>query len=664
MKRLARHVGRLLRSPASRRAAVLVVEADRARDAGVHAEAARLYEAALGLAPGRADLHVQAGHMHKEARAFDAAAGAYEAARRLLPDDADLALQLGHFAKATDRLPQAEVEYRRAAALAPGWAEPLRELEALARRSAERAPLSGDDPPPAWELLRGPLPPPSTEPLDRIVFRRLGTRQAVVPEGRYPRLAGVEAIRGICFSDRPLERATLLIDGAAVHQETIASHPVDGPVPWKAVFNLWVDLSAVPPGLHRLDLVLADPQGWTRSTAERIMVAAPPASDDALVASDALCVPEPGDTRPIETQIRDRPSVVRLVDTMRPPPPERILVIRTDQLGDMVVSIPALRRLRALFPGARITGLVTLANADLARSLGLFDAVIVADVPDDFARRHRVMDETHQRALAERLAAERFDVAIDLATSNASRPLLKLSGARLTFGFDDGASPWLGGGISGALPDPHGGGEASPQSARVLALVERLGTLFVPHAPVVRNPAIDPAALVPLGIAPGEPFVVLHAGARVAWSRWPGFADLARTILARHRLRVVLLTEGTTLAQQLSPDLRGADRLTLIEDRLPFATFDTLLSLATAFVGNDSGPKHLAALRGTPVVAVHCARIGWAEWGQEQTGVIVSRQLPCAGCAIFHDADECGKGFACVRDIEMDEVLTALKTLL
>ena len=78
----------------------------------------------------------------------------------------------------------------------------------------------------------------------------------------------------------------------------------------------------------------------------------------------------------------------------------------------------------------------------------------------------------------------------------------------------------------------------------------------------------------------------------------------------------------------LSPDLRGSDRLLVIDQRLPFDDLDALLSFATVFVGNDSGPKHLAALRGTPVVSIHCARIGWAEWGQEQSGVVISRRVP------------------------------------
>lgn len=604
--------------------------------------------------------------MFKEARNFDAAERHYRGAQQLSPQDADLALQLGHFYKTVDRLEIAAAEYRRAAALAPDWAEPARELAELARRAAADtiAAPDPDDAVPAWELVPGPCSPRPSSPLDQIVFRRLGGRREIRPDGAFAFLSGVEALRGICLSDRPLVEASLMIDGKLIHREVITSQATGDADLLKAVFNLWVDLSAIPPGLHRLDLVLADASGWTRRHVERVVIGPPAPDRDELIDSDGVLVLAHGDSRGVEAQVRARASMIRPVDRLRPPPPERILVLRIDQLGDMVVSIPALRRLRALFPAARIVGLVSPVNADLARNIDLFDEVLVADVPDDPVRRRRTMTPAAQRELAALLAGHCFDVAIDLATSDVSRPLLKLAGARFTFGFDDGASPWLDGGISGRVRDRHNGGEASPQSSRITALVERLGTVFAAPAPLVRRPDLDPIALAPLGIKAGERFVILHAGGRIAFSRWAGFTELARALLDRHRLRVVLLTEGTALAESLPADLRAADRLTVLDQRLAFDELDALLSFAVAFVGNDSGPKHLAALRGTPVVSIHCARINWPEWGQEQTGVVISRRVPCAGCAIFYDDDECGKDVACMSDIGVAEVLAALEALL
>ena len=64
------------------------------------------------------------------------------------------------------------------------------------------------------------------------------------------------------------------------------------------------------------------------------------------------------------------------------------------------------------------------------------------------------------------------------------------------------------------------------------------------------------------------------------------------------------------------------------------------------------------------MVSLHSSRINWNEWGQELTGSIVSRKVPCAGCAIFHDEDECGKGFTCITRITAEEVFEAVSAWL
>jgi len=665
LPRLARHIRRVVRPRHLREAAGLIASADKARDAGRYREAAKLYQDALTLTPSRAAIHVQAGHMFKEACEFSAAEHHYSEAERLAPDDADLQLQLGHFNKRIDRSKQAQMHYARAATLAPDWEEPARELVELFRQEAMfNVPVDAPDVP-VPELLPGALEPRTTGPIDVIQLRRLGGRRTRTVAGSVRLLSGVEAIQGTCFSNRALIEARVVIDGEPITREPIDVVATSDPEVSKAVFNLWIDLSAVSAGLHRLDVVLADAEGWTCRHVETVMLAEPPPpGDTAPFDTDALMPLVPGYQRSVEQHIRAMPSMVRPVEHMLMAPPAAILVLRTDQLGDMVVSIPALRRLRALFPFSRIVGLLTAANADLARTLGLFDEVIVVDFPDDPDRRRRTMTAEVQRDLAAQLASYRFDVAIDLATSDMSRPLLRLTGARLTFGFDDAGSPWLDGGISGDVRDPHAPGNAASQSGRILALVERLASLCTTGAEVLRRPDLKREQLTALGVAPDEPFVVLHAGARVVFSRWPGYADLARQWLERHKGKAVLLTDGTSLAEILPADLKRHDQLVVVDHRLSFDELDALLSFATLFIGNDSGPKHLAALRGTPVVSIHSARISWAEWAQEQTGVVISRRVPCAGCALFHDADECGKGISCITDIAVEEVLAAAENLL
>ena len=262
-----------------------------------------------------------------------------------------------------------------------------------------------------------------------------------------------------------------------------------------------------------------------------------------------------------------------------------------------------------------------------------------------------------QEALRRRLAPYHFDIAMDLAESAVSRPLLLLSGAKFLYGFHDRDWPWLSAGFEGATHDPCNGLEIAPSVHEAARHGRAAGSPpLASAAEVIRRPDLEPTLLGPLGLSVGDRYVVLHTGARIAFSRWPYYEDLAALILRRTDLKVVLVTDDPTLRAALSEELSSSGRFGLIDERLPFDAFDALLSFCAVFVGNDSGPKHLAALRGSQVVSIHSSRINWNEWGQEVMGSIISRRVPCAGCTIFHDSDECGKSFACIVDISVEEV--------
>ena len=191
-------------------------------------------------------------------------------------------------------------------------------------------------------------------------------------------------------------------------------------------------------------------------------------------------------------------------------------------------------------------------------------------------------------------------------------------------------------------------------------MIERLGTLSHAAGKIIRRVDLSHGRLRPYGILEGERFAALHTGARVVWSRWTHYLELASRLLKDTDLKVVLFTEDPGLRNNLPPDLAGSDRLIILDGHLPFDDFDALLSFCSVYVGNDSGPKHLASLRGVPVVSIHSSRINWTEWGQEHTGVVISRKVPCAGCLIYHDPDECGKDYACMK-IGVQEVYDAVR---
>jgi ADP-heptose:LPS heptosyltransferase len=652
--------------PSRSRASVarrLIVRANAARDARQYRVAATLYEEALRLTPENARVRIQCGHMLKDSGDLDGAEEQYARAAIDLPNDADLALQMGHFYKIAGRPEKAEASYARALALSPGWREAERELVSVGGLVDDaNAPHAGLD----WvvpELLpRGDDAPA----VDRNILRlfRLGGRRTHSRWGDLKVMRGIEAIRGYRLAPGPLSEIRLLIDDKVVHSEPLKAYPVAGAIEpqTKYVFNIWHDFSNVAPGRHVVELAFHEPSGRRFRRHRETVLVAPPLNESARPGSDAL-VAAPVATGATEDAINARPSMVRTTERQLLPDPVRtILVQRVDQLGDLVCSVPAIRRLRELFPEARLIGLMTTANALLAEQLALFDEVVAIDFAESPTERRRVLPLEAQDALRRTLGSYAFDIAIDLGEGDGSRALLLLSGARFLYGFKDRLSPWLDAGLEFNGHDPINGIEIIPPSRKMLLLVEGLGLMARGQATPLANP--DRAGLAALGIAEGQRYAVVHAGARLAYTRWPYFADLMRMLLERTELSIVLFADDMATAELALAEGEHSARVHVIAGQLAFAQFDALLAHCALFVGNDSGPKHLAALRGAPVVSLHMARLNWSEWGQEISGRIISRRVPCAGCGIGQDGEDCGKDFACLRHIRAEEVFAAAQDLL
>ena len=330
----------------------------------------------------------------------------------------------------------------------------------------------------------------------------------------------------------------------------------------------------------------------------------------------------------------------------------------------MVISIPALRRLRQLLPEAYLVGLLSFGNVDLAKTLNLFDEIVTIEFAENQWERRRIMPLDMQQELRRRLEPFNFDVAIDLTESVDLRPLLLLSGAPFTIGFRDDQSQWLSAFYDARTRDPRNGHEEVSPALKLIGLVEWFGTLLRDHSPVIRRDELARDRLTAYGIVTGERFAALHTGARLQFSRWPHYDKLATMILDKTDLKVVMMSDDPDMRSRLGIELTNSARFTFLDQRLSFDDFDALLSFCSVFVGNDSGPTHLASLRGVNVINLYLARHNWNEWGHQNGGYIISRRVPCAGCNVHHEPEECGKDFACIKNITPDEVFdTVMKFL-
>ena len=669
----------------------IVSRADAARDAGRFRDAALLYGEALHLRPDDAGIHVQRANMLKDSGEHEAAEAHYQAALRLHPKDADAAHQLGHLYKGWGRIDRAEAAYRRAAEINPDWTEPRLELDRMSRAGWRAA--VPDEQPETLKDARSEFVRAATELGTAYQIDKLAPELAPTPvqdlfvshhEGLHLRalgrrershwgvanvLRGVEAIRGFSISATPLLEIQLYLNDQLIYR--IAAKPGvpvpkerDNPALRKHAFNIWFDFSSFARGRHMLEIRAVDVRQRSQNLQHAIVIAAPLAEQE-FPSSDQLVNVDIADERAIDEQINSRPTMIRRGRrALLEKPPRAILVLRTDQLGDLVVSVPALRVLRDMFPGSRLVGLLSPANAELGATLGLFDDIVIADFPDDRLQGRRVMPVETQLALRERLAAFDIDMAIDLSEVSPSRLLFNLTDAPFRYGFRHPLEPNLTLDIEGNSHDRMDYHEVVPHTNKLVGMMEWLRAMTRSEPNIARRDELDRGLLAAFGIAEGDHFVVLHDGARLPFSRWPHYPELAAMILAETDLKLVLLTDDPNLRTALPPELAQAHRFHLIDGRLQFDEFDALVSFCSLFVGNDSGPKHLAALRGAPVVSLHMARSNWNEWGQENGGYILSRKLPCAGCLISQNPEECGRDFVCIRNIKPDEVMQAVRKLL
>ena len=662
--------------------------ADDARDRKQYLVAAELYDRALRAAEPNVDaiLLLQCGHMHKEARSFAEAKARYLKALSLAPKDAEVLIQLGHFFKVIGRYADAEHYYQEALIARPEWADPEEELHRL-RESvelrSEKARLERRDQ--VGRLAREELDefdgridhdlfPKTRDELyishqDAFVFTRNGLHQRT-RWGVGQTVRGVDSLRGYIVSATPYLYIEIFLDGGLIYKGELVVAPQrrekSSPDIKKYVYNAWIDFSRFRLGQHELVFRAVNVRGDSREGTdwrrERIIIAEPlPANT--FVDSDGFVPPlDKASPLSVVEQINALPSIIHRASTHSfPGEIKNVAVLRPDQLGDMVISVPALLRLREILPDARLVGLLSPANAPLAESFGIFDEIILLDFPDDAHQRQRIMDGKGQAELARQLAPYKFDVAINFPVAGESHKLLPLTGAPILIGYGGERRTMQ---LNTNTQDPKTGNDMMRHSSRTRVLVETLALWLDSGAKIIRRKDLDRSLLTPLGLAEDEDYIVLHSGSRIKFTQWPYFTELAEEIVDKLGMTVVFIAEGDAAKSRLPQDALKSGEVIYLNHTLPLDQFDALLSFCSVFVGNDSGPKHLAALRGAQVVSIHSSRIGWNEWGQEQTGVVISRQVPCAGCSLHHDPEECGQDVACITKITVPEVFREVKALL
>ncbi|HET7220315.1 MAG TPA: glycosyltransferase family 9 protein, partial [Vicinamibacterales bacterium] len=311
-------------------------------------------------------------------------------------------------------------------------------------------------------------------------------------------------------------------------------------------------------------------------------------------------------------------------------PPQRILLLRLERIGDLVMALPAVRDVRTLAPEAEIDLVVGSWNADLARAIPHVDAVVIADAA--WLAREREGNGTMSLvAQARRWRPRRYDLAINFEPDIRSNLMIAASGAARTVGWSSGG----GGPVLDVALDYDPSAHTSANARRLVAAA------FGRTAPESARPLLtipDTAAAAAgarLRQVSGRPLIGVHVSGGRPIKQWPveRFAAVAAQLADRRGAAIVATGSAAdrplvdafmrALAPRSIVDLSGGD--SLVDAAALIARLDLLVT-------GDTGPMHLASAVGTPVVAVFGPSdpARYAPRGPRDR--IVRIDLPCSPC--------------------------------
>jgi heptosyltransferase-2 len=350
---------------------------------------------------------------------------------------------------------------------------------------------------------------------------------------------------------------------------------------------------------------------------------------------------------------------------------EKILVRGVNWLGDAVMSTPALQRLREAKPGAHVTLLTHEKLAELWREHPALDAVLT------FAEGESVW------SVGRRLRAERFDLA--LIFPNSPRTALEAFLARIPerIGYARNARGLL---LTRTVPERPGSlrmkkrsradidrriaaklpRETYPAGAHhvheYLHLVAVMGGDPSPVPPMLRVKAEEIGAFKErFGIRDRGPLFGLNAGAEYGPAkRWPveRFAEAATRIHTKTNCHWILFGgKGdpvvTDAVEQLLSNSLGNGSVTNVAGKTSLRELCAGLAACSLLLTNDTGPMHVAAALGTPVI------VPFGSTSPELTGPlgatvgVIMGDVSCAPCFLR----ECPIDFRCMKAISVEQVV-------
>jgi len=323
---------------------------------------------------------------------------------------------------------------------------------------------------------------------------------------------------------------------------------------------------------------------------------------------------------------------------------QRILVVKLWAIGEVLMSLPALESLRRAFPAARITLLVGQVAAGVVRHNPNLDEVVEVDEQTFLKPRLGALWR-----LSQDLRRRRFDLALSFHHSLPVNLFLRATGSRVRAGFDRRGEGWP---LTHRIPweqrllhqteeyhqvvsQVSGNGMGSPAiSGKAPPLVFRPSAADLERADeVLAEVGLDRPliALLPTG---GSNAAASGLDSNIHLKVWPPsfYGELAKLLVERLSARVVVV--GAEAEQSARDEILriARDEVVDLVGKLSLGELGALLARCDLVVTNDSGPMHLAAAVGAPLLALFGPTDPRLCGPRSRNAKVFQRALPCSPC--------------------------------
>lgn len=346
---------------------------------------------------------------------------------------------------------------------------------------------------------------------------------------------------------------------------------------------------------------------------------------------------------------------------------ERILCIRLDSLGDMVMTTPALKALKAAQPKRHLTLMTSTAGAAISAHLPMVDEVMVYEAPWLKATAPRQSSQP-EFEMVEILRDRAFDAAI-IFTVYSQNPLpsaFMCYLAEIPFRLAHcRENPYQL--LTHTIRDPEPEQLTRHEVQRQLDLVASIGA-FPLDGDTRMTVATSPIAeyrmmlrLRELGLTGDRPWLVIHPGATAPSRRYSpeSFAQVGRSLYERG---MAIVFTGNPQEKDLVESIRQQMQVPSISlvGELDVADLIALVQAAPLLLCNNTGPVHLAAALGTPVVDLYAlTNLQHTPW--QVPSRVLFHDVPCRVCY----RSICPEGHHhCLELVTPDQVVAAVLELL